>query len=159
MATLSLRPLLPADQDFLWDVFHIALWDPPPAPLRPRAVLDHPDVRIYAQDWGQEGDVGVVGEVGGQAVGAAWMRLIRDGKGLAYIDDGTPQLGIGLLPAFQHKGYGRQLLTGALAAAQPRYRQVALSVHPQNPAQRLYEQCGFRQVDVRHTYRIMVCRW
>lgn len=159
MAALSLRPLLPADQDFLWDVFHIALWDPPPAPMRPRAVLDHPDVRIYAQDWGQQGDVGVVGEVGGQAIGAAWMRLIRGGKGLAYIDDETPQLGIGLLPAFQHKGYGRQLLTGALAAARPHYRQVALSVHPQNPAQRLYEQCGFEQVDVRHTYPIMVCRW
>ena len=57
---IRFRPLLPQDQAFLWDVLHIALWDPPPAPLRPREVLDHPGVRIYAEDWGREDDVGVV---------------------------------------------------------------------------------------------------
>lgn len=158
MTTFATRPLLPADQDFLWNVFHIALWDPPPAPLRPRSVLDHPEVSIYAKDWGRDSDIGVVGMVGGEPAGAAWMRLITGGKGLAYIDDATPQLGIGLLPAFQHRGFGGPLLLAALDAARARYRQVSLSVHPQNPAKRLYERCGFRQVDVRHTFPIMVWR-
>ena len=150
------RPLVPADQAFLWDVFHVALWDPPPAPPRPRSVLVHPDVRIYAEDWGREGDIGVVMEVDGARAGACWMRLIRGGRGLAYIDDDTPQLGIALLPQFQHRGYGEPLMRAALDAARGRYRKVSLSVHPQNPAARLYRRCGFVEVDVRRTYRIMV---
>lgn len=159
MAELRIRPLVAADQAVLWDIFHIALWDPPPAPLRPRSVLEHPDVRIYAEAWGaREGDIGVAGEVGARAapVGAAWMRLITGGKGLAYIDEETPQLGIGLFPEFQRRGYGERLLRAALEAARPRFRQVALSVHPHNPAAKLYRRCGFAQVDVRRTYLIMV---
>jgi ribosomal protein S18 acetylase RimI-like enzyme len=118
--SLVVRPLVAGDQEILWDIFHVALWDPPPAPLRPRSVLEHPDVRIYAEAWGErEGDVGVAGEVAGHAgiVGACWMRLIRDGRGLAYVDDETPQLGIALLPPFQRKGHGERLMLAALEAA------------------------------------------
>ncbi len=48
-------------------------------------------------------------------------------------------------------------MRAALAAAAPRYRRVALSVHPENPAVSLYRRCGFVQVDVRRTYPIMLC--
>ena len=134
---LHLRPLVAADQDILWDIFHVALWDPPPAPLRPREILQHPDVRIYAEDWGHRyGDVGVLAEVDGAPAGACWMRLVKGGKGLSYIDDATPQLGIGLFPAYQHKGHGEPLMRAALEAAKGWFDQVALSVHPENPAQR-----------------------
>lgn len=156
-----LRALTPADQDVLWDILHIALWDPPPAPLRPREILDHPDVRIYAEDWGRrDGDVGVMAEVDGEPAGACWMRLVKGGKGLSYIDDETPQLGIGLFPPYQHRGHGEPLMRAALEAGCGRFAKIALSVHPQNPAQRLYEKCGFVQVDVRRTYLVMVreCR-
>lgn len=157
MADIRLRPLLPSDQEVLWDIFHVALWDPPPAPLRPREVLQHPDVRIYAEDWGaRDGDVGVIAEVDGVPAGACWMRLVKGGKGLSYIDDETPQLGIALLPPYQRQGYGEKLMRAALEAARARYRKVALSVHPENPAARLYLRCGFVEVDVRRTYRIMV---
>jgi RimJ/RimL family protein N-acetyltransferase len=135
---LKLRPLVASDQDILWDIFHVALWDPPPAPLRPRAILEHPDVRIYAEDWGRrEGDVGIAAEVDGRVAGACWMRLVAHGKGLAWIDDETPQLGIALLP-------------------RGRFRRVSLTVHPENPAQRLYRRCGFEPVGVRRTYLLMV---
>jgi ribosomal protein S18 acetylase RimI-like enzyme len=156
---LRFRPLLPQDQAFLWDVFHVALWDPPPAPLRPRSVLAHPGVRIYAEGWGREGDVGVVALAGAdeKAAGAAWMRLITGGAGLAYVDDDTPQLGIALLPPFQGKGIGGALLRAALDAARGRgYAQVSLTVHPENPAIALYERCGFHKVDLRNTYHLMV---
>lgn len=156
---IRFRPLLPQDQAFLWDVLHIALWDPPPASLRPREVLEHPGVRIYAQDWGREGDVGVVALEGAQAApaGAAWMRLIGGGAGLAYVDDRTPQLGIALLPPFQHQGHGGPLLRAALDAARAHgYAQVSLTVHPENPAIALYERCGFRKVALRNTYHLML---
>lgn len=154
---IRFRPLLPQDQAFLWDVLHIALWDPPPAPLRPREVLDHPGVRIYAEDWGREDDVGVVALVDAIPAGAAWMRLIPDGVGLAYVDERTPQLGIALLPSFQHRGYGEPLLRAALDAARAYgHAQVSLTVHPANPAIALYERCGFRKVALRNTYHLML---
>ena len=36
------------------------------------------------------------------------------------------------------------------------YRQVSLTVHPQNPASVLYERCGFVKREVRNTYHLMV---
>ena len=156
---IRIRSLEPRDQPLLWELLHVALWDPPPAPLRPRSVLDLPEVRIYAEDWGRPGDVGVVGEIdpGPTAAGACWMRLIKGGIGLGYVDDDTPQLGIAVFPQYQHRGYGEQLMKAALlAAAAHGYRQVSLTVHPENPAIKLYERCGFRKVGLRRTYHVMV---
>jgi ribosomal protein S18 acetylase RimI-like enzyme len=156
---VKLRPLVAADQDRLWHWLHIALWDPPPAPLRPKEVLQAPPVRIYAEDWGRPGDVGVVAEIDGLAVGACWMRLLPEGIGLASIDARTPQLGIALEPAFQRKGHGETLMRAALAAAKAHgYEQVSLTVHPRNPAIALYERCGFEKRDLRNTYHLMVAR-
>jgi len=154
---LRLRPLDAADQERVWRWLHIALWDPPPAPLRPLEVLQSPAVRIYAEGWGRPGDVGVVGEVDGTPVGACWMRLLPAGVGLASIDAETPQLGIGLEPGFQRLGHGGRLMRAALDAARLHgYRRVALTVHPQNPAVALYQRCGFRHQGLRNTYHLMV---
>lgn len=157
MAEVKLRPITGGDQDILWELLHVALWDPPPAGLRPREILQHPGVRIYAEDWGRPGDVGVIGECDGEVAGACWMRLIKGGVGLGYVDDETPQLGIALFPRFQGQGHGKHLMRAALAAARERgYRQVSLTVHPENPAIRLYERCGFVKREIRNTYHLMV---
>jgi len=137
---LRLRPLSTADQQVLWDLLHVALWDPPPAGLRPREILQNPAVRIYAE-----------------VTGACWMRLIKGGAGLGYVDDETPQLGIALLPKYQHQGHGAPLMLAALDAAEAYgFRQVSLTVHPQNPAIRLYERCGFEKRELRNSYHLMV---
>ena len=157
---MVVRPVEPRDQAALWDLLHVALWDPPPAGLRPREVLDHPGVRIYAEGWGKASDVGVIGEAegSGDAMGACWMRLVLGGAGLGYVDDETPQLGIAVFPAFHRRGHGEKLMRSALAAAKTHgYRQVSLTVHPENPAIALYERCGFRKADRRNTYHLMIC--
>ena len=85
------------------------------------------------------------------------MRLLPVGIGLASTDAETPQLGIALLSRYQHKGYGRPLMAAALKAAkQAGYARVSLTVHPQNPAQHMYEACGFRKVEIRQSYQLMV---
>ncbi|MGA8031180.1 MAG: GNAT family N-acetyltransferase [Casimicrobiaceae bacterium] len=158
---LRIRPALPSDQAALWDLLHVALWDPPPAPLRPREVLELPQVRIYAEDWGRRGDVGVIGELPGAdgPIGACWMRVLPDGQGLAFVDERTPQLGIALFPRFQHQGHGRPLMMAALAAAKEAgYGQVSLTVHPENPAISLYRRCGFRKAGMRKTFHLMLAR-
>lgn len=158
-AGLAFRALVPGDQARLWRWLHVALWDPPPAGLRPIAVLDAPGVRIYADDWGRPTDVGVVALVDGVEAGACWMRLLPAGVGLASVDDTTPQLGIALEPAFQHRGYGRPLMLEALAAARRAgFVQVSLTVHPLNPARSLYERCGFVQTGLRNDFHLMVAR-
>ena len=160
---MRIRPLVAADQAMLWEWLHVSLWDPPPAPMRPREVLLAPNVRIYAEDWGREGDLGVVGEVEGEGgpvdVGACWMRVMPKDVGLAYVDAETPQLGIALFAPYRGQGHGRRLMQAALAAARAAGRaQVALTVHPQNPAVALYESCGFEKVALRSTYHLMVAR-
>jgi ribosomal protein S18 acetylase RimI-like enzyme len=47
----------------------------------------------------------------------------------------------------------REALVRAWQAGHPR---VALTVHPENPAIRLYESCGFRKAEVRRGYHLMV---
>lgn len=156
---LRFRPLAAGDQDKLWHWLHVALWDPPPAGLRPIEVLQAPGVRIYAEGWGRPSDVGVVAQVDGTDAGACWLRLLPVGTGLASVDSETPQLGIALEPEFQHQGYGRPLLRAALdAAALAGHRQVSLTVHPDNPAQHLYERCGFRKVERRCGFHLMIAR-
>jgi len=154
---LRFRALTADDQDKLWHWLRIALWDPPPAGLRPVEVLQTPGVRIYAEGWGQRTDVGVVAQVDGVDAGACWLRLLPPGVGLASVDAATPQLGIALEPPYQHKGYGRALILDTLRrAADAGYRQVSLTVHPENPAQGLYERCGFRKMERRNTYHLMI---
>ncbi|MCA2998132.1 MAG: GNAT family N-acetyltransferase [Rhodocyclaceae bacterium] len=156
---LQFRPLVRTDQAALWHWLHIALWDPPPAPLRPLAVLDNPGVRIYVEDWGKATDIGVVAVVDGQAAGACWMRLLLGGQGLAYVDDATPQLGIALEPQYQRRGFGRPLMQAALAAAwENSFRQVSLTVHPENPAISMYKACGFCKQGQRGTYHPMLAK-
>jgi ribosomal protein S18 acetylase RimI-like enzyme len=154
---LEIRPLVSEDQEQLWHWLHIALWDPPPASLRPREVLVSPQVRIYAEGWGKPGDVGVVGVVQHADVGACWIRLLSAGIGLASIDEHTPQLGIALLPQFRRQGFGGPLMAAALRAARDAgYARVSLTVHPENPAIKLYLRCGFAKQGLRGTYHLMV---
>lgn len=156
---LSFRPLISADQERLWRWLHLALWDPPPASLRPIEVLQAEGVRIYAEDWGHESDIGLVAVVAGADAGACWMRVLPEGVGAAFVDTATPQLGIALEPEFQRRGIGGKLMRAALEAAWARgHAQVALTVHPENPALDLYERCGFRKIGVINTYLRMLVK-
>jgi hypothetical protein len=57
----------------------------------------------------------------------------------------------------RRRGLGEPLMRAALQAARERgVRQVALTVHPQNPAVGLYERCGFVKQGLRGSYHLMV---
>ena len=156
---LSFRPLTSADQASLWDWLHIALWDPPPAGLRPREVLQNPAVSIYAEDWGRSGDIGVVAVVDGRDAGACWMRVLPEGVGLGSVDATTPQLGIALGAEYRGAGIGKRLMLAALEQAWlAGHSQVSLTVHPGNPARHMYARCGFREVELRRSYHLMIAK-
>ncbi|WP_394777855.1 GNAT family N-acetyltransferase [Undibacterium sp.] len=154
---MELIPVEPQHQQTLWNLLHVSLWDPPPAGLRPREVLDLPGVAIYAQDWGKPTDVGVLAVDGDTVMGGCWSRLLT--TGLGYVNDETPQLGIALFPEYQRKGLGTALMVHQLDTLRGRFPAVALTVHPQNGARLLYEKCGFvLHKEVARGYLLMVAK-
>jgi ribosomal protein S18 acetylase RimI-like enzyme len=134
------------DVSFLRDMLkHAYYWrwgDPDTADL--------PVARYWA-GWGRPGDRLLVAIDGFQPVGAAWYRLFRrDAPGYGFVDDGTPELTIAVVPNRRGRGLGKELLESLLEQARADgYGAVSLSVEPDNPALHLYERHGFARVGER----------
>jgi ribosomal protein S18 acetylase RimI-like enzyme len=105
----------------------------------------------YVAGWGRPGDVALVSIDEFQPVGAAWYRLFESGEpGYGFVDEQTPELTIAIVPSRRGRGLGEELLTSLLERARDAgYDQVSLSVEPDNPAIRLYEQHGFEKAGER----------
>ena len=123
---------------------------------------DDADVPLerYVAGWGRPGDLALVAIDEFQPVGAAWYRLFEpDEPGYGYLDERTPELTIAIVPSRRGKGLGRDLLTKLLEQArEDGYSEVSLSVEPDNPALRLYEQHGFERVGERGGALVMRAR-
>jgi ribosomal protein S18 acetylase RimI-like enzyme len=105
----------------------------------------------YVAGWGRPGDTALVAIDEFQPVGVAWYRLFpEDEPGYGFVDEGTPELTIAIVPSRRGKGLGEQLLTALLDEARAQgCTEISLSVEPDNPAIRLYEQQGFTRVGER----------
>jgi ribosomal protein S18 acetylase RimI-like enzyme len=105
----------------------------------------------YVAGWGRRGDSAVVAIDEFQPVGAAWYRLFeQDEPGYGFVDEETPELTIAVVPSRRGRGLGEELLTALLDQARREdFPQISLSVEPDNPALRLYEQHGFAKVGER----------
>jgi ribosomal protein S18 acetylase RimI-like enzyme len=110
--------------------------------------MQHPEAARYHRDWGRPGDLGVIGSVNGELVGVAYCRLFTDeDHGHGYVDDETPEVAVAVRDGHRGAGVGERLLRelAALAMAQG-YARLSLSVDLANPARRLYERLGYREV-------------
>lgn len=157
IAKYHVRPLTPADQPFLWEMLYQSLYVPEGGQPFPEEMLQQLEIAKYVQDWGREHDRGFVAEdEQGQPLGAVWMRLFSgEEKGYGYVDEGTPEIGMAVLPAYRGQGLGTRLLSQLLRSAEGKYDCVSLSVGGGNPAGRLYERLGFEEVGVAGEARIM----
>jgi len=108
--------------------------------------LARPELAKVLDGWGRQGDLGMVATDGqGEHIGAAWLRLWTHENHLAgFVDERTPELGIGVRKEFRRHGVGTALLLAVLGRAResgvPR---VSLSVEIENVARLLYERFGF----------------
>jgi GNAT superfamily N-acetyltransferase len=146
---MNIRPATKEDDEFLKTMlYEAARWKPdwPREPME--EVLDEPMLRRYHQDWGRPGDGGVVAELDGSPVGAAWYRLFtRKEPGYGYVDDKTPEISIAVEPLHRRKGIGGTLLRAAMIQAREEgFGALSLSVAVHNRSRMMYQRVGFEKV-------------
>ncbi|MEU2253692.1 GNAT family N-acetyltransferase [Nocardia xishanensis] len=146
MISALLRPAVPADEPFLWEM----LYEASHAAEQGLTVADLetiPALSRYVDGWGAEGDLGVVGGPAESPCGAAWVRLFTGANAAyGYVDDATPELAIAVAPSARGTGLGTAMLERLVADAAGRYPAMSLSVREENPARRLYQRLGFADV-------------
>ena len=143
---MHIRELDQDDVPFLREMVYAALDWRPGVELPPREfVLAHPQVVVFHEGWGREGDAGLVAEQDGRAIGAVWWRLFtEDAHGEGFVDEETPELAIAVVDGFRGRGIGRALMDAMHARGrQAGLRRISLSVDADNPAKRLYSRLGY----------------
>jgi len=154
-----IRPATADDADAIERMLlHAVNWSPGRPAMSRDAVMADPALAHYVAGWPRTGDVGVVGELDGSPVGAAWLRRFdADDPGYGFVADDVPELSIGVDAPMRGRGIGTALCDALLReASRLGIGRVSLSVELANPAHRLYERLGFRAHATRPTDVVMV---
>jgi GNAT superfamily N-acetyltransferase len=145
---IDIRTAQPDDIELLKEALYISVvWDAEdPSPIE--QVVGHPELTQYWENWGRPGDLGVVAERDGAYVGAAFGRLFtEDHPSYGFVDDETPEVGIGIVEEERGKGLGREMMLDLEALyTDSGFKQLSLSVNFGNPARHLYESLGYTEV-------------
>ena len=139
------REITPADYPNLDDFLYHAIFIPEGEKYPDREIIFQPEIYVYVKDFGGKDDCGVIAEIDGQLVGAAWARII---PAYGNIDDKTPELAISMLPEYRGQGIGTDLMNALFEQLRKRgYARTSLSVQQNNPAVRFYERLGYVVTD------------
>lgn len=148
-ASVIIRETDDSDRDFLYEMLYQSIYVAPGEALPSRDVLKLPRIRRYVENWGRDGDHGLVAieeNPGGELrrVGALWLRFFpADYPGYGFIHESIPEIGIAVIPEQRGRGVGTQLLKSLLIRPRIQYPAISLSVDPENPAADLYRRLGF----------------
>ncbi|HEX9635059.1 MAG TPA: GNAT family N-acetyltransferase [Candidatus Limnocylindria bacterium] len=146
-SALVIRSVTPADEPFLWRVLSFSADLPPTEPPPVDAVKQDAGLSPYLVGWGRPGDAGVIAEVAGEPVGAAWHRHFPAAQpGYGFVAERIPEISVGVEAAWRGRGIGRALLTALFDRARSEgIEALSLSVDANNaPAVALYQSMGFR---------------
>jgi len=147
---VGIRDLRADEVSFLKDMLYMAIaWNPErQLPLPKAELLDLPQLTIFHEGWGREGDTALVAELEGQPVGLVWYRFFtEDVHGEGFVDEATPEVAIAVVEGQRGNGIGAALMQAIHERARADgVARVSLSVDHDNPARRLYERVGY--VDV-----------
>ena len=144
---VRIRTVLPNESTLIFSFLTLAARMPEYGEPIQKALCDR-ELTRYWQDWGRQGDLGVVAESDsvGYPISCAWVRLFtREEAGADYVGEDIPELAIGTIHTHRGLGVGTRILRALLDVCKTRYSGVSLSVRNDNPAIRLYERFGFRR--------------
>jgi len=145
MPSHIIREITPADYPQLDDFLYHAIFIPEGEGYPDREIIFQPEIYVYVKDFGGKDDSGVVAEIDGQLVGAAWARII---PAYGNIDDKTPELAISILPDYRGRSIGTDLMNSLFDLLRKRgYARTSLSVQQNNPAVRFYKRLGYVVTD------------
>jgi len=112
-----------------------------------RSIKDSPDLWHYLSDWKRSSDFGFLAhEADDKPVGAAWARFMTaEDPGYGFVDEGIPELSMGVVSTHRGQGVGRILLERVVQASADRGLEgLSLSVEDENErARALYLSNGF----------------
>jgi ribosomal protein S18 acetylase RimI-like enzyme len=146
----SIRPVIPDDIPFLWDVLYFAAHMSEDGATSSKAARHDPHLNIYVKEWGRCGDCGMIAydPQSQRKLGAAWIRFLTDDSShYGYYDDRTPELAIAVLPEVTGQGVGSALLSHLIETVGAEAPAIVLTVRSDNPAKNLYERFGFVVVE------------
>jgi ribosomal protein S18 acetylase RimI-like enzyme len=146
---VNIRPVRDDDVAFLKKMlYEAARWNPdwPREPIE--EVLADPVLVRYHREWGRTGDGGVVAEIEGEPVGAAWYRVFpTDAPGYGFVDEKIPEVSIAVVPMHRRKGIGEALLRSCMVQAREEgFQALSLSVAVHNRSRMMYQRAGFEKV-------------
>ncbi len=102
----------------------------------------------YVDGWGRPGDTALIAIEGGHRLGAAWYRLFRAAApGFGFVDEGTPELTVAVVPGRRGEGIGQALLRGLIERAQADgYSALSASVQKDHSEVGIFEESGFERL-------------
>jgi GNAT superfamily N-acetyltransferase len=150
---VTIRPAGVDDVGFLHRMlYEAAAWNPDWPREQVIDTLADPILERYHIGWGRPGDAGVIAELEGEPIGAAWYRLFTAADpGFGFVDERSPELGIAVGPLHRRTGVGTALLEALIERARTEgYPALSLSVAPSNRSRMMYERAGFERVGENH---------
>ncbi|TFD78252.1 GNAT family N-acetyltransferase [Cryobacterium fucosi] len=146
--TLHIRDAATEDIDFLAVMLLEAInWRQDRQTATLQSIMNSPGLWHYLSDWKRGSDFGFVAhEAEDKPLGAAWARFMTaEDPGYGFVDEGIPELGMGVVSSHRGQGVGRVLLEQTIRASADRGLQgLSLSVEDDNErARALYLSNGF----------------
>jgi ribosomal protein S18 acetylase RimI-like enzyme len=146
---VNIRPATHDDVEFLQKMlYEAARWNPDWPRESLEEVLADPMTTRYHEGWGRPGDAGVIAELDGVPVAAAWYRLFTsDAPGYGFVDEKIPELGLAVEPLHRRKGIGGTLLRALMVQAREEgFQALSLSVAVHNRSRMMYQRVGFERL-------------
>ena len=140
------RTMREADYAYLPEFLYQAVFVPQGVEPPPRSIINEPEIFVYIKNFGTgAGDLGVVAELDGWIIGAAWARII---PAFGHINDETPELAISVFPEFRGYRTGIKLMNRLFKLLRENgYKQTSLFVQKNNPAVQFYKRLGYKITD------------